>query len=178
MFAKVGAQRVAQETPGEGTVLPSAHFCCPVPTSAALCSWCPPPAGPPPGPGRRTLRTPGPGGEEQPQQPRYPPAVSCARSGALTPQPLAVVGVEDALVGADPHGPVRVQQQPGETGGEVLHEALGDGAQGQPDISWQLVVVREGSQGKGIPSFVPRDNCSWTAVPAAQGLRPGRGTGC
>ena len=44
-------------------------------------------------------------------------------------------------MGADVHGPVRVQQQPGEAGGEVLHKAIGDGAQGRPDIGRQLVVV-------------------------------------
>lgn len=92
-------------------------------------------------PRQKDTENPGPGWGGAATAAAVPLAVSCARSGAVAPQPLAVVGVEDALVGTEPHGPVRVQQQPGETGGEVLHEALGDGAQGQPDISRQLVVV-------------------------------------
>lgn len=63
------------------------------------------------------------------------------RSLAFAPRPLAVVGVEEPLLGADPHGPVGVQQQLGEAGGEVPHKAVRDGAQGCPDVGWQLVVV-------------------------------------
>lgn len=63
------------------------------------------------------------------------------RSLAVASWPLAVVGVEEPLAGTDFHGPMRVQQQPGEAGGEVLHKAIGDGAQGCTDVGWQLVVV-------------------------------------
>lgn len=44
-------------------------------------------------------------------------------------------------MGAELHGAVCVQQQPGEAGGEVLHEAVRDGAQRLTDLSGQLVVV-------------------------------------
>lgn len=44
-------------------------------------------------------------------------------------------------MGTELHGAVCVQQQPGEAGGEVLHEAIGDGAQRLTDLSGQLMVV-------------------------------------
>lgn len=74
---------------------------------------------------------------------------------AATARVLAIVGLEEPLTGAAPHGPVRVQQQPWEAGGEVPHEAIGDGAQGRLDIGRQLVVVMllqeraRGEQGAG-----------------------------
>lgn len=69
------------------------------------------------------------------------PSQRVSLSPAVAFRPLAVVGVEKSLVGADPHGLMCVQQQPWEAGGEVLHKAVGDGAQGCPDVGWQLVVV-------------------------------------
>lgn len=52
-----------------------------------------------------------------------------------------VVGVEEPLPSTDPHGRVRVQQQPGEAGGEVLNKVIRNSPQRLLDVCWQLVVV-------------------------------------
>lgn len=92
--------------------------------------------------GRRALapHLPGARHPEEPQPPAAEP-----RHGAPSPPRTArlrdVVGAEEPLAGTEPHGAVRVQQEPREAGGEVLHEAFGDGAQRLLHVGGQLVVV-------------------------------------
>lgn len=52
-----------------------------------------------------------------------------------------VVGQEEALRGAAPHGAVGMEEQPRESLGEVLHKAVGDLAQGLLHLGRQLPVV-------------------------------------
>lgn len=97
-------------------------------------------------------------GDEHPEEPQ-PPAAE-PQHGACSPPRAArlrdVVGAEEPLAGTEPHGAVRVQQQPREAGGEVLHEAFGDGAQRLLHIGGQLVVVMllwDRGLGEGRPAW-------------------------
>ena len=54
---------------------------------------------------------------------------------------LVVVGLEGPLVAAQLHGAVGVQEEVGEAAGEVVHEAVGEGAQRLLHLLGQLPVV-------------------------------------
>lgn len=72
-----------------------------------------------------------------------PASAPSSSSCAWLPGPWGrrVVGQEEALGGAAPHGLVRVEQQPREAVCEVLDKAVGDLAQCLPDLTRKLPVV-------------------------------------
>lgn len=128
----------AQETSGESPAPPYAHlFWICIPCWVISCSW----GSTSPQEGREEQKVQGAVGLGREEQPcGYHPG-ACPWSLAIAPWSLAVVGLEEPLVGAEPHGSVRVQQQLGEARGEVLDKAIRDRAQGCPDVGWQLMVV-------------------------------------